>query len=90
MGEISRYTPPCPMQSGILRPRFYAPDVNGNLDVFAYPNCCVVCKSDEGNWNCSVYQEHMKNKPPESGEDVPVIPMIPEHMPEEYRKSVSV
>jgi hypothetical protein len=88
MGEISRYTPACPMQSNVLRPRILVSDPYGNIDLNAYPNRCMRCRSDEGNWNCDKYNDFMNDLPGQETGGV-IIPLVPDPMTPEYRKVIN-
>jgi hypothetical protein len=88
MGEISRYTPRCPMQNYFLKPRYPVADEHGHVDIHAFPNRCIRCVNDEWNWNCQPYNDFMKNKSSEPEKEAVIIPMVPETTPEEYRKTL--
>ncbi len=87
---------PCPCQDPLLKPRYPVANEYGWVDSNAVPNCCMSCVSDEGNWNCDFYRNHISNLIDDlkqevrdkKNENVKVSPVKVYMIPERYRNEI--
>ena len=86
---------PCPYQSPVLRPRYAVTNTQGFADRHAFPNTCMPCVSDEGNWDCWVYRSYitdlirnLKREVDEKKKEGVAIEMPEIKIPEKYRETI--